>query len=49
MRNNLPNSRGEDVLAGVLESADEQDELIRLLSVERRWLALNLLTQVELA
>ena len=40
---------GRIEVAGVLESADEQDELIRLLSVERRWLALNLLTQVELA
>ncbi len=40
---------GRIEVVGVLESADEQDELIRVLSPERRWLALNLLTQSELS
>jgi type III secretion system YscD/HrpQ family protein len=40
---------GRIEIVGVLASADEQDELIRVLSPERRLLALNLLTQSELS
>lgn len=40
---------GRIEVAGVLESVDDQDQLIQLLSPERRWLALALLTQAEFA
>jgi len=38
---------GRIEVTGVLESVDEQDQVIQLLSPERRWLALALLTQAE--
>ncbi|MBU6188939.1 MAG: hypothetical protein KGR68_06440 [Betaproteobacteria bacterium] len=40
---------GRIEVTGVLESVDEQDQVIQLLSPERRWLALALLTQAEFA
>lgn len=40
---------GRIEVSGVLESVDEQDQVIQLLSPERRWVALALLTQPEFA
>lgn len=40
---------GRIEVTGVLESVDEQDQVIQLLSPERRWVALALLTQAEFA
>jgi type III secretion system YscD/HrpQ family protein len=40
---------GRIEVTGVLESVDEQDQVVQLLSPERRWVALALLTQAEFA